>query len=243
MSNPLVSIITPSLNQGKYIEDLISCIKRQAYRNYEHIIIDGGSNDGTLDILKKHESSYNMIWHSEPDPGMYYAVNKGLKLAKGQILAYLNCDDLYFPWTLSVIVKNMEFTDFVFGDVVRCDENYNSAWLQFFPPFHEEFYQNVGIIAQPTVFFSRRIYEHLGGFDAARYKYIADCDYWLKSAAAGFRPQKIYEFLAVQRDHSEALSARNISKVRDELASLRRQYGNTPTIKMALQRLRRPARL
>src|SRR4030067_3134955 len=92
---PLVSIITPSLNQGEFIEETILSVKNQTYENIEHIIVDGGSTDDTLNILKKYAGSYRMRWLSEPDNGMYQAINKGMRLANGEILAYLNSDDLY----------------------------------------------------------------------------------------------------------------------------------------------------
>lgn len=76
--NPLVSIITPTFNQGDFIEETILSIKNQRYPNIEHIIIDGGSKDNTLDVVKKYEGTYNMRWISEPDEGMYHAINKGL---------------------------------------------------------------------------------------------------------------------------------------------------------------------
>lgn len=104
-NRPLVSIITPSFNQGDFIADNILCIRNQMYKNIEHIIIDGSSTDDTLEVLKKYEGSYNMRWVSEPDNGMYEAVNKGLKMSKGEILAYLNSDDLYLPWTVKVVVR------------------------------------------------------------------------------------------------------------------------------------------
>ncbi len=96
-SKPLVSIVTPSLNQGGFIEDCIRSVKNQSYKNIEHIIVDGGSTDATINILKKYEGTYNMIWLSEPDNGMYDAINKGFKLSKGEIMAWINADDMYLP--------------------------------------------------------------------------------------------------------------------------------------------------
>src|SRR5437773_10662099 len=99
-NKPLISVITPSYNQRRFIEDTIQSLQRQTYSNFEHIVVDAGSTDGTLEVLKKHETAYNMTWSSEPDSGMYHGINKGLRRAKGQSLAYLNSDDLYFAWTL-----------------------------------------------------------------------------------------------------------------------------------------------
>ena len=88
-NKPLISVITPSYNQRRFIEDTIQSLQRQTYSNFEHIVVDAGSTDGTLEVLKKHETAYNMTWSSEPDSGMYHGINKGLRRAKGQILAAL----------------------------------------------------------------------------------------------------------------------------------------------------------
>ncbi len=102
---PLVSIVTPSLNQGRFIQETILSVKDQTYPNIEHIIVDGGSTDGTLDIIKKYEGTYKMRWVSEPDSGQSDAINKGWRMAKGEILAYLNSDDTYMPWAVETAVE------------------------------------------------------------------------------------------------------------------------------------------
>ena len=88
---PLVSVVTPSYNKGRFIEETILSVKNQTYPRIEHIVVDGGSTDGTLDILKKYGDS--LIWISEPDKGQSDAINKGWRMSKGDILAYLNADD------------------------------------------------------------------------------------------------------------------------------------------------------
>lgn len=105
MNKPLFSIITPTFNRRDFLEINIKSLLNQSYQNFEHIVIDGGSTDGTVELLKKYESQYNMRWISEPDNGIYDAVNKGIKMAKGEIIAYLNSDDFYFPWTLEVVAN------------------------------------------------------------------------------------------------------------------------------------------
>jgi len=92
---PLFSIITPSYNQGAFIEDTLIAVKNQNYPNIEHIIIDGGSTDDTLDVLRKYECTYNMRWISEPDRGQADAINKGFRMAKGEFITWLNSDDYY----------------------------------------------------------------------------------------------------------------------------------------------------
>ena len=101
---PLVSIVTPTLNQGRFIEATINSIRAQTYDHFEHIVVDGGSTDETLDILAATRAPTHALAVGAR-PGMYDAVNKGMRLASGEILAYLNSDDLYFPWTLETVVE------------------------------------------------------------------------------------------------------------------------------------------
>src|SRR5690349_9655830 len=102
---PLVSIVTPSLNRVDLIESTLRSVRSQSYPNVEHIVVDGGSTDGTLEVLRRYEGTYGLRWMSEPDQGMYDAINKGLAMARGEILAYLNTDDLYLPWTIDTVVS------------------------------------------------------------------------------------------------------------------------------------------
>lgn len=101
-TNPLVSIITPSYNKGEFIEETIQSVLSQTYHNIEYIIIDGKSTDNTEQILKKYPG---INWISEPDKGQTDAINKGMRRAKGEILAYLNADDTYLPDTVETIVN------------------------------------------------------------------------------------------------------------------------------------------
>jgi glycosyltransferase involved in cell wall biosynthesis len=100
---PLVSIVTPSYNKGTFIERTVLSVKNQTYPRVEHIVIDGGSTDGTLDILRKYSDSCLCI--SEPDKGQSDAINKGWRMARGDILGWLNADDTYMPWAVETAVK------------------------------------------------------------------------------------------------------------------------------------------
>src|ERR1043166_5067752 len=102
---PLVSIVTPTMNRSRLLESTLRSVRAQTYPAVEHIVMDGGSSDGTTALLRAYEPTYRMRWQSAPDGGMYYAINEGLRQANGEILAYLNSDDLYFPWTIGVVVE------------------------------------------------------------------------------------------------------------------------------------------
>lgn len=226
----MVSIITPSFNQGQFIEDTILSVKQQNYPNIEHIIVDGNSTDNTLQILRKYEDTYNMRWISEPDEGMYEAINKGLRMSNGEFLAYLNTDDLYFPWTVRTAVdylKNNPSVDLVYGDMLRLNWNTNEISLVFYPPFNLGYIRRTGFLGQPTVFWRRKVTKRLGGFDETL-KFVADCDYWMK-AGATFNISKISEFMAAERDHPSAKRFAERNALRYELSKVRARYC-TPSV-------------
>jgi glycosyltransferase involved in cell wall biosynthesis len=245
MTRPLVSIITPTLNQGRYIEDTLRSVRSQTYEAIEHIVVDGGSTDETLDILAQHPSAAQFRWTSGPDGGMYDAVNKGLVLAAGEILAYLNSDDLYFPWTVATVVDLMEKTGaaVVYGDAVKLDGGSDARmpWLQ--PSLHLPSIRAAGSLIQPAVFWRRAVYEQIGPFDSTL-KFVGDLDYWLR-AASRFPFVQVDEMLAIDRAHADQFSQRMRKELSEEERRTRRrhsassQYGLPPLLarsRSALQR-------
>jgi glycosyltransferase involved in cell wall biosynthesis len=198
---PLVSIVTPTLNQGQFIEATIRSVKGQTYTRLEHVVIDGGSTDETLDVLRRHEGTYALRWLSEPDAGMYDALNKGMALAKGDILAYLNSDDLYFPWTLRTVVEAFEQhpeADVVFGDAMGISA-LGQLDLRFQPPHRYAFLLHASSFVQPAVFWRRDVAAEVGPFDSSM-RLAADLDFFLRMGR-GRRFVRVDEMLAIERDH------------------------------------------
>ena len=236
---PLVSIVTPTLDQGRFIEQTIRSIMAQSYDHFEHIVIDGGSTDETLDILRRYEGRYPMRWLSEPDEGMYDAINKGMRLATGDILAYLNSDDLYFPWTLEVVVeafRRRPDADLVFGDALAVGDETGAQQAYLFPPFDLQYIRERGLIAQPAVFWRRRVVNEEGLFDTSL-RYVADCDYWMRVGERQ-RFHKVNEFLAVERDHAGTLRLSTEDGVWDELCRVRARYAAGNQLSARLRALR-----
>jgi len=178
---PLVSIVTPSLNKGRFIEETILSIKNQTYPRIEHIVIDGGSTDGTLDILRKYSDS--LIWVSEPDKGQYEASNKGLRMAKGEILGWLMADDTYMPQAVETAVKFLiENPDvaMVYGKCLFIDEEGKVIRECPSEPFDlARLVRGPNIIPSPTVFFKKKVLDSVGYFDTNLYM-SADYDLFIR---------------------------------------------------------------
>ena len=104
IKNYKISVITVTKNSEKYLEENIKSLSNQTYKNFEHIIIDGDSRDGTLQIIKKYSNNITK-WISEPDQGLYFAMNKGIQLSSGDIIGILNSDDIYYPEALNIVNK------------------------------------------------------------------------------------------------------------------------------------------
>lgn len=229
---PKVSIVTPSYNQGEFIENNILSVKNQNYPNIEHIIVDGGSTDNTLEILKKYEGTYNMRWISEPDNGMYEAINKGLDQSQGEIFAYLNTDDLYLPWTVRVVINFFNYhpeIELCYGDRINMDLETGRNRLCFCPEFDLYFLIRRGFLGQPTVFFRRSVVDKVGLFDD-QLQLVGDCEYWMR-AGKQCKVSKIEEFLAIERDHIATQRSKCLQQLLKELKCIRTRHGKSNNLK------------
>lgn len=225
-ASPTVSIVTPTLNQARFLPATLASVRAQTYPVLEHIVVDGGSTDGTIEILERAAAASNIRWSSGPDTGMYEAVNKGLATARGDILAYLPSDDAYLPWTIEEIVRafaSRPEVDLLFGDGVTIETNSGIQMLRLYPPFDRLSLANHASLLQPAVFWRRRLYARLGGFDS-RYRFVADLDYWLRAAAAGAGIAHLDEILAIERVHEERLSMARRDAMRTEELEMRAKH-------------------
>lgn len=181
MNEPLVSIVTPSYNQGEFLEDTILSVKNQTYPKVEHLVIDGGSDDNTVDILERYEDQYQLQWVSEPDEGQSDAINKGYNKAKGDIVAWLNSDDVYFDTgVLRRVVQYFDkySEDILYGDLVHIDENSTIQAVDPHPRFDKSklFYRV--LLGQPATFFRKEVIKT----NPVRtdLHYCMDHEYWLR---------------------------------------------------------------
>ncbi len=180
---PLVSIVTPSLNQGAYVEETILSVKNQTYPRVEHIIIDGGSTDNTLDVIKKYDGAYNMRWISEPDEGQSDAINKGWRMATGEILAYLNSDDTYMPRAVETAVRwltDHPDVDMLYGDCSIIGKSGEVTGQYPAADFNlAELLCGRNMIPQPAVFLRKEVLDGVGYLDTNLHRTM-DYDLWAR---------------------------------------------------------------
>ena len=211
-NTPLVSIVTPSFNKGLYIEETLLSIRNQTYKNIEHIVIDGGSTDETLSILKKY--SPVLVWVSEPDKGQSDAINKGWRIAKGDIIAYLNADDTYLPNAVEIAInfflKHPE-TAMIYGDGIFSDEK--GKFLMNFTAGEFKLKNLVFCkdnILQPAVFLRKTVFETIGDVDADLHLAM-DLDYWIRTGLR-YKVNYIPQQLATAKIYLDAKSSAQMHK-------------------------------
>ena len=232
----MFSIIIPSYNQGKYIGQTIESILNQSYKNVEVLVIDGGSTDNTIDVLKSYTD--RIFWLSEKDRGQTHAINKGIILAKGNIIAYLNSDDFYLEKTLENVVS--AFTShrsalWVTGDYVIVDEAGNK--IQNLIAKYKFFFRNMlsfklltvlNPIIQPSTFLTKALIERAGLFDETL-KYTMDYEYWLKAIKIQ-RPIIIKESLSAFRIHTQSKGGSQFRNQFEEELAVARLYQKNSTL-------------
>ncbi len=235
---PKISVVTPSFNQAAFLEQTLRSVIDQRYPNLEYIVIDGGSTDGSVDIIRRHEQ-HLAYWVSEPDHGQYDAINKGFARATGDIMAWLNSDDKYLEWTLATVAEVMTelpkiewltsrfhlFWD-VHGRAMRCESH---------PGFSRELVLRGGtlpgcgwpawaFIQQESTFWRRSLWERAGGNLNPEYSFAGDFDLWIRFAEQA----ELYSLsvpLAGFRQHPSQKTALHMPEYLREAATCFRTHG------------------
>jgi glycosyltransferase involved in cell wall biosynthesis len=224
----LVSIVTPSYNQAPFLEQTIRSVLEQDYPRIEYMVVDGGSTDGSVDIIKKYakilESDSELSvqnqasalqnhsidwWISEKDNGQGEAINKGLSRAKGEIIAWLNSDDYYLPNAASSAVKVFEQNPdavLLYGDMLAVDENRQTINVLKYKQLSLEDLLRFQIIGQPAVFMRRDAYERAGGLDTT-FHFMLDHHLWIRIAQQG-KILHVPQVWAAARYHAQAKNRR-----------------------------------
>jgi glycosyltransferase involved in cell wall biosynthesis len=180
---PLISIITVVYNGETYLEKTIQSVINQSYDNVEYIIIDGGSTDGTVEIIKKYENQID-YWVSEPDKGIYDAMNKGLMLSQGNIIGIINADDYYTPEALEKSIECLwkSGSDYVIGKVQKI---HSRVMISPIFPLHKKIYQGM-MYPHIGALVKREVYEKVGLFNT-KYRISADFDMAMRIHTFGFK--------------------------------------------------------
>jgi glycosyltransferase involved in cell wall biosynthesis len=192
LASPRITIVTPSFNQSAFLEQTINSVLGQNYPNLEYIIIDGGSTDGSVDIIRRYADKL-AYWCSESDQGQYDAINKGFAKSTGHIMAWLNADDMYFPWTLKSVAEVVSSFPDVAWLTSLLPTNWNSENVPYHvnikPGFSQRFFMKGYYmsnqqhfcrhsIQQESTFWTRPLWESTGGHLDTTYKLAADFELW-----------------------------------------------------------------
>lgn len=228
-----VSIITACYNSASFIEAALSSVFNQSYGNIEYIVMDGGSTDGTVDIIKKYSDRIS-FWVSEPDRGISHAWNKGLTHCSGDVVGILNADDFYAPGAISAVVQvffENPAAGFVFGDAQMCNLDGLPRYRQEGDPgYASSIAFNMPSIPHPTVFVRRTVYELHGGFDES-YKTAMDYEFLLRITLRGVKGLYLPKVLTNMRLGGE--SDINYTRSYREVMNASVKYGYNRQMAMA----------
>lgn len=211
---PRITVVTPSYNQGKYIEETIESILNQNYPNLEYIIMDGGSTDDSMAIIKKYES-HLFYWCSEEDRGQSDAIMKASKKATGELFAWVNSDDVLFPGCLNRIAQRYQQRkkpDIITGNVIYIDsEGKIKRFVRLPPQGRFFFYRGVWHVSAPVVFFRSDLFRKVGGLNL-KYHLCMDLDLWTRMMNANARVAHVTDYMGAYRWHKESKSVQHLSK-------------------------------
>jgi hypothetical protein len=184
---PRISIVTPSFNQGEFLEECIDSILSQRYPNLEYVIMDGGSTDRSFEIIKRYEK-YLKHWQSKQDHGQYWAINEGFKHTSGDIMSWINSDDKLFPYTLQMMADTFEKYKNIYWITGICnhiDEKGKNIYTAPEPYIYSRYKYlckeyNKPFIQQEGTFWKRHIWDISGAYISTEYKYAGDMELWTR---------------------------------------------------------------
>ena len=225
-SLPLVTIVTPSYNQGQFIRATIDSVLTQDYPAVEYLVVDGGSTDGTIDILRGYGD--RVRWTSGPDAGQTDAIHRGFAAATGKYIAWLNSDDVYLPGAINAAVAELEAhpgTGLLYGGAEFIDRD--GAVIIPAEPVQawslEKMLRTTNLVVQPSTFFLREAYTAIGGLDT-NLNYVMDYDLWIRLGSK-YPVRSIQRVICQVRAYGETKSSTGGLKRMEELERMVRSHG------------------
>jgi len=232
-----ITVVTPSYNQGDFLEETICSVLAQNYPHLEYIIIDGGSTDNSRAIIEKYAASL-AYWVSEPDKGQTDAINKGLARGSGAVMGWLNSDDVLLPGALGRIAAAFERPGVQvvcgFRQVIDPQSRLIQHSIRGLPGAYQLRHRNV--VAQETTYWRREVWEKCGALDAS-YRFTMDYEYWQRLLAAGYRFTFIPAYLGAFRLHEDSKTSTLDDVHKAELARLYQHYGIAADEASAIEKL------
>jgi glycosyltransferase involved in cell wall biosynthesis len=227
-----ISVVTPSFRQACFIERTLRSLLDQGYPNLEYVVQDGGSQDGTVEILQRYADRL-ASWESRPDGGQSQALNLGFARTSGEIMAWLNSDDVLLPGTLAYVADYLSRhpeVDVVYGHRVTIDEQDHQIGRWMLPPHDDQVLSWADYIPQETLFWRRRIWDKVGGRIDESFRFAMDWDLILRFRAAGARFARLPRFMGAFRIHTAQKTSAEISSTgMQEMTRLReRILGRVP---------------
>ena len=221
-----ISVVTPSLNQARFIERTVRSVLDQPYTELEYVICDGGSSDGTQQIIQPYVRQLRLI--CEPDAGQADAVNKGIAATSGEIIGWLNSDDIYRTGalvTVSAAFARDSDLDVIYGDAHLIDADDRVLGRYYTESWRRERLLERCFLCQPAVFFRRRVVDRFGLLDA-ELQYSMDYEYWLRLAHGGARFAYLPYTLAASRLHADTKTARQAVAFNEEIVQALKRYSD-----------------
>jgi glycosyltransferase involved in cell wall biosynthesis len=230
MQPPLVSILTPSFNQARFLGDCLASVQAQSYESLEHVVADGGSSDGSVGLLK--DAGAGITWWSSPDGGQGDALNRAFEASRGEIIGWINSDDALFS-TAAVATVVDEFVrnpqiDVVFGNAAHV--SVDGLILREIRPHRRPDWSvlspDASPLPQPATFIRRRAVERAGSYmTRTDFELVLDVELWLRLAANGAEFRHVDHVIAVDRDYGERKTRTLAERLQEEVDELASVYG------------------